>query len=148
MGRKPLSEEEVRARFEFAKTHSYEEFAREFGCTVNSARTWFSHNKIKPPRQPLPLDDKEAIEYAKGHTRMELAEHYGVTYNTACSFVINNGITPVPESPWRRAVMDRDEMIKYLADKFTLDAIGKVFGLTRQRVSQIANKEYSNDESV
>ena len=39
---------------------------------------------------------------------------------------------------------ERNEMIAYLAKKFTYESIGKVFGVTRERVRQIKERSKKN----
>lgn len=139
MGRKPLSEKEVEARLDYAKTHQPEEFAMEFGVALSSARTYYSKYNICRPRKPLFLDDTEAREFTETHTTKESAEHFGVTCRTMYKRIKESNVTPL--SPWKKKTADRDAMIVYLSKAFTLEAIGQVFNMTKQRVSQIANRK-------
>ena len=48
-----------------------------------------------------------------------------------------NNISTLKTSKKPGVNAERDEMVSYLAEKFTYESIGKVFGLTRERVRQI-----------
>ena len=141
MGRKALSAKEMDARYEYAKTHQPEDFAREFGLAVETARVYYSKKMIKKPRKPLFLDDEEAARYAESHTFKETSEHFNLSAYKTRKELRNSNIKPV--SPWRRLTGDRNEMIAYLGKKFSYDSIGAVFDMTRQRVCQIC-KDYGD----
>lgn len=139
MGRKPLNEDEVRARFEYAKTHQPEEFAREFGLSIGTANVYYSKSRIKKARKPLFLDDEESLKFIESHTIQESAENFGRPYGRMRDNLKKYGIKP--SSPWKAKVADRDEMIEYLSKEFTLESIATVFNMSRQRVSQICKRE-------
>ena len=80
---------------------------------------------------------KEAREYCKERTLDELAEHFGITRKEVKKICNKYGLY------WKRVYrkkekpFPREEMIRHLAQKFTYEQIGTVFGISRQRVEQI-----------
>lgn len=80
---------------------------------------------------------EEAKDYCKDRTLKELAEHFGLTEQVVKNRLSYYGLY------WKRTYNKkvnkdgRNEMIKFLATKFTYEQIGKEFGMSKQRVEQI-----------
>lgn len=75
--------------------------------------------------------------YAKTHTTKECAEKFACGSATIRNICKQNNISTIKASKKPGVNAERDEMVSYLAEKFTYESIGKVFGLTRERVRQI-----------
>ena len=82
-------------------------------------------------------------EYAKTHTASECAKKFSCAYATIRNMCKQNNISTIRDSKKPGINAERDEMISFLAEKFTYESIGKVFGLTRERVRQIYESSHS-----
>ncbi len=85
-------------------------------------------------------------EYAKTHTKRELAERFSYTYQNIHRLCKKYNIEVVMQQEFKKrgAKAERNTMIAYLADKFTYESIGKVFGVTKERIRQIYEREKAN----
>ena len=87
---------------------------------------------------------EELREYAKTHTLQECADKFLYNYGSMANKFRKHNIKAVRKFKPKGKNVERDTMIAYLADKFTYESIGKIFGMTRERVRQIYEREKAN----
>ena len=120
---KQMSAKEVSSKYHLCMTSVYN-YRKRYGLNVH-----FSDN--------VPAD---FTEYAKTHNKLQATEHYNTSYaiirkweklaNCKCVYVRNRGM------------IERNLKIRELCKTKTYSAVGKLFGITKQRVEQIVNKKY------
>lgn len=81
----------------------------------------------------------------KGISARETARIVGKSYNTVLGFAKKYGIKFIHYNRRSRKKAEEYEMVRYLAEKYTYDSIGKLLKVSRQRIHQICTQErYSN----
>lgn len=119
---KQMSVKEVISKYHLCATSVYR-YKQRYGLNV-----YFSDN--------VPAD---FTEYAKTHNKLQAKEHYNTSYaiirkwewlaNCKCVYMRHRGM------------IERNLKIRELCKTNTYSAVGKLFGITKQRVEQIINKE-------
>jgi DNA-directed RNA polymerase sigma subunit (sigma70/sigma32) len=119
---KQMSVKEVISKYHLCATSVYR-YKQRYGLNVH-----FSDN--------VPAD---FTEYAKTHNKLQAKEHYNTSYaiirkwerlaNCKCVYIRHRGM------------IERNLKIRELCRTNTYSAVGKLFGITKQRVAQIINKE-------
>lgn len=85
---------------------------------------------------------QEIAEYAKNHTVKECAQYYGCSYCCMWNYLVDNSID-VKRGQWIRRNRERDLEIFQMSNQYTLTHIAHIYGMSRQRVSQIVLKGVS-----
>ena len=119
---KELSAKEVSVKYKLSITSVYR-YKQRYGLNL-----YFSDN--------VPVD---FVEYAKTHNKTQAKEHYITSYYVIrkwewlanCKCNKNRG----------EGKRERNLKIKELSTSHSYSEIGKMFGITKQRVEQIVNKE-------
>lgn len=119
---KELSAKEVSVKYKLGITSVYR-YKQRYGLNV-----YFSDN--------VPVD---FAKYAKTHNKKQAKEHYGTSYYVIrkwewlanCKCNKNRG----------ERKRERNLKIRELSLNHSYSEIGKMFGITKQRVEQIVNKE-------
>lgn len=97
---------------------------------------------VKKMRLGVLFGEDEVREFAARHSVAETAEHFGVTFSAAYYYLHARGIPYVRyKRTGREYNGERDQMIAYLAQKYTDASIGRTFGISRERVRQICERE-------
>lgn len=119
---KQMSVKEVSFKYHLCMSTVYK-YKQRYGLNV-----YFSDN--------VPAD---FTEYAKTHNKLQAKEHYNTSYaiirkwewlaNCKCAHIR------------RRGIIERNLKIRELCKTKTYSAVANLFGITKQRVEQIINKE-------
>lgn len=130
-------------RYEYAlEGHTVQEFAERFGISVQSARCYYSRNKIpykKNRERILSLYSLEEIaEYAKNHTIPEISSHFNVKYISMRFFVARYKLKHKMK---RESTSEKEKMILFLSGRFSLSSIANAFGVSRQYIFQVIKKK-------
>lgn len=84
------------------------------------------------------MTETELKEYCKDKTIEQIANNFGLTRQHVTTILNYHCIK------WKRVYTrkmgERDEMIKYLSERFTYESIAEVFSVSKQRIEQIVNK--------
>ena len=157
-----LTEQEIKDRIEFAKTHSYEEFGKEFGMTAGSARQFYiKHNVKQDPKFSNKgkiirrITKEDFLAYAPTHTIVEVKLHFKVGLNTIfkaeelykvkCLRNRKKGVhCPRNVKQSCKRTGEARDMIIELLPKFTDASIARVFGYSRETIRLIRLKAIDN----
>lgn len=140
---KKLEDSELKERIAFAKKHPFREFAEKYGVSYSATTAFYHKNGIKSERTYKGLNGHpiaEVRKFAKSNTLADIARKFDVKIVTACSYLRYHGIEYKNKQAQRTGTGERDEMIRYLSQKFSYAAIGYVFGFTRENIRQICLK--------
>lgn len=121
---------------------SVEDISKKLGYSTQNLYKYMKNRSYKciVKEQELEL----IREYAKTHTLQECADKFLYKYGSMANKFRKHNIKAVRKFKPRGKNVERDTMIAYLADKFTYESIGKIFGMTRERVRQIYEREKAN----
>lgn len=156
---KPYTQEEISERIQFAKEHTFKEFAEQFEVRISYARSFYANYEIACNdfiSNRVKKDD--FIEYSLNHNLEETAKHYGISlgsvqrlekkYQTKCKrfrdFKMDKSYRSV-EHRIKRTGLAVD-MIKTLTKTYTDSAIARVFGYSVTRVREF-RLEVENESS-
>ena len=115
------------------------DIAKKLGYTTTSIYEFMRNRSYKCIVKEQELE--QIREYAKTHTVKECAVKFLYNYETMSRKCRINNIKAVRTFKKKGTKAERDTMIAYLADKFTYESIGNVFGITKERVRQIYEME-------
>lgn len=135
---------ELSERLAFAKEHHYTEFAKHYGLTDSGAYFFYVRNGVKRCRKFKGLNGhtvEEVADFAKDKRVSEIAEKFGASCSTVVCFLRNHSIPYSHAKGRRKEHAERDDMIRYLAEKYQYATIGRVFGYTREYIRQICMQE-------
>lgn len=133
----------ITSKYEYAiEGHTIQEFAERFGISVQSARCYYSRNKIpyKKNRERIlsRYSLEEIAEYAKDHTIPETASHFNVKY-VSMSFLISR--YKLKHKLKRESTSEKEKMILFLSGRFSLSSIANAFGVSRQYIFEVIQKK-------
>ena len=140
---KKLEAVELKERLSFARAHTFREFAAKYGLSYSATTAFYHKNGIKSERTYKGLNGHpiaEVRKFAKNNKMADIARKFDVKISTACSFLRYHGIEYKDKQAQRKGSAERDEMIRFLSQKFSYAAIGYVFGFTRENIRQICLK--------
>lgn len=129
----------------YIKTHTDIDSAEHFDCTVEfivGVRQTYNIDNSKRRVNEL-YKSQEFINYCKDHTSKEIAERFGKT-----DYVIRN-VCRINHYEYKKSTNHkgngtkrrgtRDDMIKYLSEKFLYNDIAEVFNISPATISYIVN---------
>ena len=120
---KELSAKEVSVKYKLCVTSVYR-WRKRYGFDV-----YFT--------DIVPVD---FIEYTKTHNKKEASEYYNTSYATIRKWEWLSDSKCSPKHSIRRN-QERNQKIKELHSQYSYSEIGRMFGITKQRVEQIVNEE-------
>lgn len=146
MKHRRLTEQEWR---EILSALTPEEAAKKTGYNWNyiyrKAKTYgITVKKRNRTSYPVPADEYK--EFLSGHTVEEASSCFGIHKSTVRGHCKKLSVRPKPG--YKRALIngERNRMMKVLARTFTYESIGKVFGMSRQAVFAIVQRERNAEQ--
>ena len=141
---------------DFITTHTRREIMKEFGVSYNYVNNYCIKCNLKPlserKRTPILIND-EILEYAKTHTCVEVSNKFNLPYeNLRHTFMAHDikcyrhhGKAAEIKRHSCKRTGEAHDMIRELSKTFTMSAIARVFGYSKERIRQICS-ETPDDE--
>lgn len=130
------------AFLEDAKVLSTKELADKYGVsTASVCRMKRKNNLITYKSTSAPAD---FVEYAQEHNKSQAIAHYKVSYYTIKKWECLTGCRCSRQHG--SGLVKRNKLIKELSKTSTYETIGKMYGISRQRVEQIVNQNKGDDK--
>lgn len=129
---------------EYLRTHTIKETCYEFKIKENALRAFVRREGLPFRRSGDIFDDVPRnilVEFCKDKTIKEIAEHYNVSVASARAGLEKRGVFFKKGHTRNQRLIDREQMIRFLAKEFSYQSIALQFGVSRQRIEQIVNKE-------
>lgn len=130
---------------DYVRSHTSKESVEHFKLKKGTFSVWCRRLGLKPLRKrkcPF-LYTKEFWEQNKGAKVKEISEKYGASIATV--FLARKRFKDEIDFKSfrrpRRKNAERDEMISFLAEKYSLTSIAAAFNMSRERVRQIVERE-------
>ena len=132
---------ELPERIEFARTHLRREFAERYGIKRNAAYEFYKKHGIERPRDGK-FDWRGLPEMLKEKSPADCAKELGASLPAVYKKMRELGIGANPAWRKRRGKVrgERDEMVKWLSERFSDASIARLLGISRERVRQIVMK--------
>ena len=130
------------AFLEDVKVLSTKELADKYGVSTASVyRMKRKNNLITYKSTSAPAD---FIEYAQEHNKSQASVYYKVSYYTIKKWERLTGCRCSRQHG--SGLVKRDKLIKELSKTHTYETIGKMYGISRQRVEQIVNQNKGDNK--
>jgi len=131
---------------EYKKTHTFTETANHFNLNKNELYGHYIRNGLETKKQ---YDIESIREYIANHTAYETQEKFQLSTRTLLHLCRKNNIS-YPHPAYHKPKIKRThkqkasmtEMVKYLAEKYTINAIGQLLNLTDSAISKILHEVY------
>lgn len=142
---------------DFITTHTRREIMKQFGVSYNDVNNYCIKYNLKPVAERRQISiaiTDEIIEYAKTHTCVEVSNKFNLPYETLrhtfmahdIKFYRHRGKAAEIKKNSCKRTGEAHDMIRELSKTFTMSAIARVFGYSKERIRQICSETHDNEK--
>ena len=143
--RKRCLKSEIPGRIKYASAHTIWEFAKKYGITYSGAEIFCRKHCVKPKPERNGLSRysiKEILKYCDGSkTVAEIARKFKCPRQSIYDYLKSHNIPYKHIYISGRKNGERDEMIRYLAQKYSYSAIGRALGYSVWTIHEICKEK-------